>query len=197
MHYPKFFDEIDTVTLKDPLAELLGAFDAGLVTFSYLDAVKQAGHSCPTVAGAYLMTLYGLKALYGDATPVRGEIEVFFKEDMQEGVAGVIGNVISLITGATDKSGFKGLGGKFARHSLMHFQTDIPGSVRFRDKQSGKSVDITYDPSAVAGDPKQQMLMQKIMQNSANAEERAEFGRLWQNRVEAIMKNPDTVIGVS
>lgn len=43
---------------------------------SFFDAVKFAGHSCPTVAGAYMMTTEALKVLYPDSIPVRGNIEV-------------------------------------------------------------------------------------------------------------------------
>ena len=66
MKYPEFFERVESITLKDPLAEFLGAFEEGIISFSYLDAVKSAGHSCPTIAGAYLMAREGLKALYKD-----------------------------------------------------------------------------------------------------------------------------------
>lgn len=69
MKYPKFFDEIQTIKLKDDLSATLGSFEEGLVEFSYLDIVKSAGHSCPTVAGAYLMTQVALKKLYKDELP--------------------------------------------------------------------------------------------------------------------------------
>ena len=73
MDYPKFFNEIETIKLKDELSDFLGTFKDGIVEFSYLDVVKSAGHSCPTVAGAYLMAREGLKALYEDEIPKRGE----------------------------------------------------------------------------------------------------------------------------
>lgn len=187
MEYPKFYDNVQKVKLYDPLSELLGSFEGGVIQFKYIQIVKAAGHSCPTVAGAYLMTLRALKALYPDTLPVRGEIKVEFKEAMEDGVAGVIGNVVAQITGATDKSGFKGLGGKFVRHSLMFFNAPINSSARFTRTDTGKSVDVYYDPSSVQGDPKQQMLMQKIMQGQADQEEKKEFGRLWQQRVEKIL----------
>ena len=50
--------------------------DTGEIEFSYVDIVKSAGHSCGTVAGAYLIALEGLKALYGEELPQRGEIKV-------------------------------------------------------------------------------------------------------------------------
>ncbi len=47
-----------------------------LLSSRYLDVVKSAGHSCPTVAGAYLATREALKRLYGDELPERGAIRV-------------------------------------------------------------------------------------------------------------------------
>jgi len=196
MNYPKFYDEVEVIKVKDELSNVLGTFQNGEYEFGYLDVVKSAGHSCPTVAGAYVVALQALKALYLDEVPVRGNIKVEFKESLEDGVAGVIGNVISQITGATDKSGFKGLGGVFARHSLMFFDADINSSARFTRVDTGKSVDVFYNPSSITPDPNMQPLMQKVMQKSATKDEFEEFGRLWQDRVERICKNPDDVVEV-
>ncbi len=185
--FPEFFKRVPSIVTYDPLADILGTFKDGKIMFNYIQIVKAAGHSCPTVAGAYAMTFHALKALYGEELPVRGNVKVEFKEDLEDGVAGVIANVITNITGATSKSGFKGLGGKFARHSLMFFNAPIKSSARFTRVDNGKSVDVFYDPSIVPGSPKQQPLMQKIMQGIATSEEKEEFGRLWQARVEKIL----------
>ena len=187
MNYPNYFDEVETITLQDPLSAVLGTFEQGLVTFNYLDVVKAAGHSCPTVGGAYLMTLKALKALYPNETPVRGNIKVAFSESQDEGVAGVIANVISHITGATDKSGFKGLDGKFARHSLMDFGADVSASARFSRVDTGASVEVFYNPNVVAPLPDMQPLMQKVMSGSAAPEDIKAFGIFWQERVERIL----------
>ncbi len=197
MNYPKFFDTIETIKLRDKLSEFLGTFENGEVEFSYLDIVKSAGHSCPTVAGAYLMTQAGLKALYGDELPMRGEIFVSFRETATEGVAGVIGNVITQITGATATSGFKGIGNKFARHSLMKFEADINASASFKRLDSGATVMVNYDPSGIAGHPKQREVMQRMMQGMATPQDNAEFGEIWQHRVESIFAHSDQVINVS
>lgn len=197
MNYPKFFDEVEPIRLKDPLADTLGVFKNGEYEISYLEVVKGAGHSCPTVAGAYLMTRYALKALYPDSPALRGDTELFFKEKLEDGVAGVIGNVISYITGATDKSGFKGLGGKFSRHSLMHFESDIDGaSARFCSRSGGRCVDLFYDPSTIPADPSMQPLMQRMLQGVASKEEKERFGELWQKRVADIFAHADDVITV-
>lgn len=196
MSYPKFFDSVETIKVVDPLANVLGAFEMGKYEFNYLDVVKSAGHSCPTVAGAYLITAEALKALYPNELAVRGNIKVEFKEPMEEGVAGVISNVVSQITGATDKSGFKGLAGRFARHSLMDFSANINSSARFTRVDSGKKVDVYYDPSSIAPNPKMQPLMQRMMSGQAQPAEIKEFGEAWQDRVERIFKNTSSVVRV-
>ncbi len=194
MSYPKFYDEVQTIKVKDPLSAVLGAFAMGEYEFNYLDVVKSAGHSCPTVAGAYLITAEALKALYPDELAIRGNVRVEFKEDLEDGVAGVISNVVSQITGATDKSGFKGLAGKFARHSLMDFNSDINSSARFTRVDTNKSVDVIYNPSSIMPSPAMQALMQKMMQGMATPAEIKEFGELWQDRVKRIFENSESVI---
>ena len=196
MQHPSFFNTVPTIKIQDPLSNILGAFENGIYEFNFLEIVKSAGHSCPTVAGAYLITLQALKALYGDEMIVRGNISVEFKEDLEDGVAGVISNVVSQITGATNKSGFKGLGGKFARHSLMNFNSNISSSARFTRVDTQKSVDVYYDPSSVAPDANMGALMQKIMGGTSNDEEFKEFGHLWQDRVKRIFENIENVTKV-
>lgn len=196
MSYPKFFDTIQTIQVQDPISNILGVFPKGEYEISYLDVVKSAGHSCPTVAGAYIMTQAALEALYAEERSVRGNLKVEFAEDIEEGVAGVIGNVVSHITGATDKSGFKGLQGKFARHSLMFYNADINASARFTRIDTGKSVDVFYSHNAIPADPNMMPLMQKIMAGSATQEEFVMFGNLWQERVQNIFENLDKVVKI-
>jgi hypothetical protein len=196
MKYPKFFDEIESVKLQDPLADVLGAFEDGEYEIGYTEVVKSAGHSCPTVAGAYIMASEAIKALYGEQRAVRGDIKVEFKESLEDGVAGVVGNVISHITGATDKSGFKGLNGLSPRHSLMFYNSDISSSARFTRIDNHKSVDVFYDHSSIAGNPMMMKLMQKISSNQATLDDKKMFGELWQERVKKIFQNISNVVEV-
>ena len=196
MSYPKFYDQIQTIKVVDPLSFALGAFDNGEYEFSYLDVVKSAGHSCPTVAGAYIITLTALNKLYPNERAVRGNIKVEFAEALEDGVAGVIANVISQITGATDKSGFKGLQGKFARHSLMSFNADINSSARFTRVDTNESVEVIYNPSEIKPNPKMMQIMQEMQSGDATKESNLEFGRLWQDRVHRIFENIDSVVRV-
>ncbi|MFA7083809.1 MAG: FmdE family protein [Arcobacteraceae bacterium] len=197
MHYPSFYESIEKIKLQDKLSEFLGAFENGLIEFSFLDVVKSAGHSCPTVLGAYLMTLEGLHALYPNEVPQRGEIKVEFKDNSKEGVAGVIATVISNITGATQLQGFKGIAGNFDRRHLMFFEAQIQGNVKFTRRDTGKSVEVSYNPSVVAPDVNMPTLMQKCISKTANEDEQKEFGRLWQLRVEAIYNNKEQVLSIS
>ena len=185
--YPEFFDDVEEIVVKDPLSDVLGTFKDGVIKIKYLAIVKMAGHSCPTVAGAYLMAVKGLKALYPDTLPVRGEIKVEFKEDESEGVAGVIGSVMTNITGATEISGFKGLAGKHSRKDLMFFNSDINSSVRFTRLDTGKSVDVFYSHQKVPGNPLMNELMQKVLGGVATENEKQSFGKLWQERVKKIL----------
>jgi len=196
MKYPDFFNTIETITLQDKLSDFLGVFDEGTVEFSFLDVVKSAGHSCPTVLGAYLMTREGLKVLYKDEVPKRGEIQVEFNENENDGVAGVIASVVTQITGATVNLGFKGLAGNFNRKNLMLFDANINTNVRFTRKDIKESVEVVYDASTIPADAKMSMLMQRCIQNSATREERLEFGKLWQDRVHLISQNTSHVIAV-
>jgi len=102
MRYPNFYDEVEKIQIIDELSDTLGAFEDGEIEFSYLDIVKSAGHSCPIVARAFLMLKEGLKRF---CNPKCGEINAYLKDDISEGSAGVISNVIAQVTGATSKSG--------------------------------------------------------------------------------------------
>lgn len=196
MSYPSFFDTIETIKVKDPLSQVLGAFENGEYEFSYLDIVKSAGHSCPTVAGAYIIVSQALKSLYPNERAVRGNIQVEFEEALEDGVAGVMSNVVSQITGATDRSGFKGLQGQFARHSLMIFNSEINSSARFTRVDTGKSFDVTYNPEPVKPNPQMMTLMKKLSSGEATQEELKKFGELWQERVKRIFENLDVVVEI-
>jgi len=187
MRYPQFFDKVQMIELYDDLSEFLGAPTDGKVTISYRDCVKFAGHSCPTVAGAYLMTLRGLQELYSDTLPQRGSILVSNKASETEGVSGVIGNVISYIVGASGVGGFKGMMGHFSRDNLIKYDADIPLAIRLTRLDTNESVDVAIDISCVPGNPAMKPLMQKALQGLASQEEKDEFKKLWQQRVEAML----------
>ena len=187
MPYPAFYNSVRKISLHDPLAELLGASTDGLLEYGYLDAVKLAGHSCPTVAGAYLMTLKALAALYGEDTPTRGNIRVAFRDDQSSGVTGVIANVASQITGAAGDGGFKGLAGKFKRSGLLSFNAGIEGAIRFERVDRAVTVETDYHPEQVPPDGNMSLLLQNLLAQRGRAGDQAAFAALWQDRVRRIL----------
>ena len=191
MAFPAFFAQPPRIALHDPLARLLGASDDGLIEYGYEDAVRLAGHSCPTVAGAWLMTVRALRALYPDTPPQRGDIDVTFADDATSGVTGVIANVVGLVTGATTDTGFKGLAGQHDRRDLMHFQGDIPGETVFAPRDTGERVAVSFSAQGVPGSPAAMPMLQKILTGSASDAEKQEFGHLWQDRVRRILEAID------
>ena len=187
MPHPEFFDAIPRLNMGDPLAQFLGAADDGVIEYGYGDAVRLAGHSCPTVAGAYGLTRHALRALYGADLPQRGAIRVEFREDRTAGVTGVIASVVSLLTGAAGDTGFKGLGGRFDRRNLLVFNADVPLDIRFARIDTGARVDAAAHVRLVPGDPEMSALLQRCLTGQAGPEEALRFGAMWQARVRRIL----------
>ncbi len=187
MGFPTFFDDVPPIVLRDPLAAFLGAAEDGLIEYRFADAVRLAGHSCPTVAGAWLMTTRALKALYGDAVPERGGIAVAFRDGQGDGVTGVIASVATLITGAAGAGGFKGLAGRFSRRDLLSFDAAGEADIRFSRRDNGAAVEVSLDLSAVGGDPRMGQLLPALLAGQASAGDARLFGELWQDRVRRIL----------
>ena len=187
MHFPDFFHQVPPLRLVDPLSALLGATDDGLLEYRYPDAVRWAGHSCPTVAGAWLMTRTALSRLYPEGRPERGQILVDLRDAAEIANAGVVGGVIGFITGAAGTGGFAGLGGRFSRRDLLHFGVEQAAEVRFTRRDTGATLGLEYRPATVPPDPALPPLMQKLLAGQAECEERAAFARLWQDRVRRLL----------
>ncbi|MBB1077484.1 hypothetical protein HUU62_24075 [Rhodoferax sp. 4810] len=187
MESPAFFKLVPEITLIDPLADFLGAAEGGLVSYSYTDAVKLAGHSCPTVASAYWLGVRALQHLYPDAVPQRGSILVDLRQTLESGTTGVVANVLSQLTGAGGSGGFAGIGGRFVRRNLMQFGVDIASEIRFTRTDTGQAVLAQCHVQKVRADPSTMPLMQACLSGTATAIERQEFGQLWQARVEQLL----------
>ena len=196
MQYPDFYTQVPNIKLYDPLSEFLGAIEQGEVEISYLDCVKLAGHSCPTVAGAYLMAKEGLKALYTDTLPERGMVKVEMRDNIAQGVTGVVANVISFIIGASDESGFKGIQGKFSRDNLVFFDVEMPTEVKLTRLDTEESVHLSYNPSSIQPDEKMMPLLGKSLKGLASNKEQETFKKLWQERVKKILLSTDTLITI-
>lgn len=186
--FPSFFGEAPVIEMQDPLAEFLGAVSDGRLAYRYADAVRMAGHSCPTVASAFLMTRAALRRLYGDALPRRGEIRAEFRDARSAGVTGVVAAVVTLVTGATEDSGFPGLGGRFGRRERLAFGKPTNfGEIAFTRLDDGASVEVASHLQRVGGDPRTSMLMGSCLQGMATPEEQALFRELWQDRVRRLL----------
>lgn len=194
-----FFDEAPEIRLKDPLSYILGAMDEdGVLVFKYADVVKMAGHSCISVAGAYMVTVKALQALYTAELPVRGDISVTIKGGATEMAYGPMAQVISLITGAAGETGFAGLGRKFGRQNKMVFDKNDHqyNTFVFRRDDTGKTVKIVYNPQGLPQNPLMSSLMPLVVNGQASKEERDQFVSLWQGSVRKVLLEPDKVAGL-
>lgn len=192
--FQDFFKEIPSIKLKEPLAEALGAVKGEAVfEYSFSDVVKFAGHACPTVTGAYLITLEGLKALYKNEIPVRGEIAVTTRGGREEAAYGPLSQVISYITGAAPETGFKGLMFKYKRQNLLKFNPESgrkPYLVCFKDVNTGKQVEVEYSPEKIPpkeSDSKISELFEKAIWNGATSTEQKAFKDAWIGKVKRIL----------
>ena len=185
-----FYDDVEPIRLKDPLAVFLGAIEEGEeFIFAYTDAVKLAGHSCPAVSGAYKVTQKALKALYGDEIPIRGEISVRILGSVEHGANGPISQVISLITGAAPETGFSGLGGRFVRKNKLIFneKNEEANAFVFTRDDNGKSIKVTYHPERIPQNEGMHSLFTKCIVGTATKKQQEEFKKIWQERVKIVL----------
>lgn len=187
-----FFDEVEPVEMRDPLSEVLGAVEEGeVLEYGYGDVVRMAGHSCPTVSGAFRVARAALDALYGEGeVPVRGEVRVTVKGGPTDGGYGPMSQVISFITGACGPEGFGGLRGFSSRRDLLVFDRDDlrKGTFVFERIDTGDAVEVVFDPSSVKADPEMYGLLDRVVGGDASREERDRFHDLWQDRVRRVLE---------
>lgn len=185
-----FYDDVEPIRLRDPLAVFLGAIDENEeFIFTYSDAVKLAGHSCPAVSGAYKITQKALKALYENETPIRGDISVRVLGSVNNGANGPISQVISLITGAAPETGFAGLGQRFARRNKLIFdeKNEEAGAFVFTRDDNGKSVKVIYHPERIPQKEDMSELITKCIVGTANEKQQEKFKTLWQEKARMVL----------
>jgi hypothetical protein len=188
MNFPDFYEQAPVIRTHDPFAAVLGAASGGVLEYHYLDAVRLAGHSCPTVAGAFLIGRAGLAALYPDEPAERGAIAVHMPAPEKEGVTGVMAQVLTLLTGAASDNGFQGIAGRFKRKGLLSFSERREGeAILFKRLDSSASVTVRLDISQVPGDPAQGERLAAILQDRADDTLRAAFANAWQDRVRRLL----------
>ncbi len=187
MAFPEYFAAVKPLIVYDPLAKLLGAPEDGVITYEFADVVKLAGHACPTVAGAWLLTVRGLQALYGEELPQRGQIAVNLPDHENCGVSGVIASVAGMLTGAAGEGGFKGLGGQHVRRGLLRFGIDGILGIAFTRVDTQLTVDCRLNLQTVPGDPQMVRLIPAIIHGDAEPADQQAFATLWQARVRAML----------
>ncbi len=161
---------------------------------SFADVATVAGHACPAVAGAFRGTQLALDALYPDSCPVRSEIAVVVGGRPDDPGYGPMANVVRVITGAADETGFAGFGGFGARNGLLTYG-DVPGSGRsfaFTRRDTDDTVRVSFDPASDGGvppdgDESPTNLVPKLVSGEATAEERTAFHDAWHGRVKRIL----------
>lgn len=185
---PAFYDQVPHILMRDQLAEFLGAADDGLLDYSYADAVRLAGHSCPTVAGAWLMARAGLRALYPDQIPERGGVTVRIPGAEREGVNGVIAQIFTLLTGAAADNGFHGIAGRFERQSLLSFSVSSDTrAIRLARRDNDACVAVELDMTDVPPAANLRRQLGDALDPHATAEQRARFAHTWQERVRCLL----------
>lgn len=184
------FPASPTVTFHDPLGELLGAGD-GRYHYSFDDAVKLAGHACPTVAGGFLLVLGAVQRLYdSDEVPQRGGLRVTVHAAVDQGATGPLSQILTLLTGAAADNGFHGLAGRQVRHGLLRFIPDTAGGplrCTFERADNGRRVTLAYDPSAIPPAAGMTADMQAVLAGHADAATTQRFRSAWRDRVERLL----------
>lgn len=173
------FEKI-TVAINEPFAEfLLGDQDEHQFNISLLDVVRFAGHACPAMIGAFLISKKAIKELFPDTNVcIRGQVAIEIPTPVAQGATGPISNVFSMIFGAWDQSGFGGLQGQFIRRGLLKYDAANvePGTFRFHNLNSKRSIDVSYNPSKV-------QIPDEVVG--------LPFQNIWRYKITAILKNPD------
>ncbi|EMA14135.1 hypothetical protein [Haloarcula amylolytica] len=187
--------DVDPIEIRDPVAEALGVLEPGEpFIITYRDAVKEAGHSCPTASGAYRIVQLGLDALYPDDYPVRSEIEVQAAGPRDDAAYGTMSRIISYVTGATEEDGFSGLAGGYGgRRDLLRFDMFDPGTAeptfRFRRTDTDETIEVTYHVSDVPDGGPVIGNLQGILDGSASDHQRAAFADAWHRRVQVVLRD--------
>lgn len=187
MAFPAFFEQAPRIPMHDPLAALLGAAADGHIDYRYVDAVRLAGHSCPTVAGAYLIARAALRALYPEQPAERGGVAVRMPAAEDQGTTGVTAQVLTLITGAAAANGFHGIGGQYVRQGLLSYASTPGPAVHFSRCDTGAAVAVELDVAPLPAPPGLRLMMVAALSPDATAAQRQAFAEAWQERVRCLL----------
>ncbi|MFB6153400.1 MAG: hypothetical protein ABEJ27_04025 [Halodesulfurarchaeum sp.] len=187
--------DVEPIRIRDPVAETLGVLEQGdPFVITYRDVVKAAGHSCPTASGAFRIAQVGLDELYPESMPVRSDIEVRAAGPRDDATYGVMGRLISYVTGAAQEDGFGGLGdGLGNRRNLLQFDAFEPDTsdptFRFYRTDTDETVEVTYHVSNVPDGGPAMGHLQQLIEGTASQEEREAFDEAWHGRIQVVLSD--------
>jgi hypothetical protein len=167
------------IVLVDPLAALLGAVDGGRLNIATW-MLSLAGHSCPTVACAWLMTGTALARLYPDGLLERGNAQ---RRTAQAADLGVTGSspASPAWSQAPQPKAASGLAGRHGRRNLLRFGVPMQGEIRYTRLDNGQTVELIHQPQAVPRPPGLTEQMRTALAPGADAAVRAAFAQSWQD----------------
>ncbi|HKW84398.1 MAG TPA: hypothetical protein VJN68_11665 [Burkholderiaceae bacterium] len=139
------------------------------------------------MAAAYWLTFLALEHLYPDSLPQRGGIRVEMREDARCGTTGVVATIVQMLTGAAGGTGFKGIGGRFARVNLIRYTPDLLLTMRFIRQDKRAAVDVHADVALAPSHPQTEQLLEKCLAEKASPQEQLLLGELWQLRVRHLL----------
>lgn len=179
------FLETFKISLFEPFSDfLMGTEREKNFQISLLDIVRFAGHACPSMVGAFLISRAAIENLYPDTkVGVRGEIEIDIPDSASQGATGPMSNVFSYITGAWADTGFGGFqGGDYVRRNLLRFNSPVSssGAFRFTRRDTGASVDVIYQPRLI----------------QVEVDPAIPFQLQWRHKIKAILENSEHAIKV-
>jgi hypothetical protein len=205
-----YINKIAPIMMRDPLLEMLGQTDSA-IPYTYEEAVKLTGHSCLVVAAAWSMTRKALGELYPQgAVPVRGQITVQAPGAEDEWNIGVIGEVMTYITGAAPMSGFSGSafgkGNVLAIRRNKLFYTEKPSKTAppmmqwiFTRTDTGKKVAAKWNIKLVQPPLSEEIIAvpgKALAAGEFTPEEIAAFVRNWNDAARFVLQNADRLDGL-
>jgi hypothetical protein len=171
------------ISVYEPFSDfLLGTEEEKRFDLTLLDIVRFAGHACPSMVGAFLISQRVIKELFPDGVCVRGEIEIDIPSAVTQGATGPISNVFGFIFGAWGETGFGGLKNQFVRRGLMRYSVpDVPaGAFRFRNVKTGACMDVFYNPNLAPLD----------------SQDQEPFQLQWRRKIKSILEHQDAVLKI-
>lgn len=218
--------EVPDIMMHEPYFHLFGQHKDGKdVNFVYEEAVKLVGHSCGATSSAWEMTRKALEILYPGETPVRGNMRIYAPGAEEEWNVGVIGEVITYITGSSPGTGFNG--GEFAngfshpmtgeaypgdqkynrQNKMIYTETPLgtPPNLmtwKFERIDTGAQVCVRFNYTGPQGmqpsvSPDWLLLGAKLASGEGTAEEAEAYINYWNTRTEYVFDNADTLVVVT